>query len=1197
MATLEQLISTFEGHETARGKMFERACKWLLENDPTYSNLKKVWLWDDWPGRWDIDRGIDLIAEDEDGKIWGIQAKLYRPENSINRKDIDTFLTESSNKYIHQRLLIGTTDNVSRGGIGAMKRCAELIPVNQLLRSELLAKQIEWPESLDKLSTGGLKAKNNPRPDQERAIEDVVTNFKDQSRGQLIMACGTGKTLTALWIAEKLKSETTLVLLPSLLLLSKTLSEWVTQSSEPFSFLPVCSDDSVSKSDDSINYSTTELGFPSTTDAAEIAKFLDKSGRKVIFSTYQSSQQIADAFEKKKIKPFELVIADEAHRCAGKAGADYTTVLDNKAIPAKKRLFMTATPKIFQTFVKKEAEDRGVEVYSMDDEALFGKVFHKLSFGEAIEQKLLTDYQVSIVGIDEPILAEMISKRELVKTDTGIETDAQTIAAHIGLAKAIKTYDLKRIITFHSKVKSADEFQGDFKKVLDWMPNEHKPDGKFITNFVSGAMTTATRNTRLGELGEIAEGKRGILSNARCLSEGVDVPTLDGIAFIDPRNSEIDIVQAVGRAIRLAKGKDKGTIVIPIFISDFDDPEEVLNDSSYKKIWAVINALRAHDENLGIELDNLRKMMGKRGSVGRSEKIHFDLPVTIDAEFAECFSIKLLETTTASWEFWFGLLEEYKDAHGHANPSQSYITNTKYQLGTWCDKNRQNYKKNKLTSEKINRLEALGFIWDLLAQQWEEGFKELSAYKDAHGHANPATNHKTDTDYQLGTWCNTNRTNYKKNKLTSEKINRLEALGFIWDPLAQQWEEGFKELSAYKDAHGHANPSSRYITNTKYQLGTWCDKNRTNYKKNKLTSEKINRLEALGFIWNPQAQQWEQGFKELSAYKDAHGHANPSKSYITNTKYQLGAWCDANRQNYKKNKLTSEKINRLEALGFIWDPLAQQWEEGFKELSAYKDAHGHANPPQSYITNTKYQLGTWCDTNRTNYKKNKLTSEKINRLEALGFIWDPLAQQWEEGFKELSAYKDAHGHANPSKSYITNTKYQLGAWCDTNRQNYKKNKLTSEKINRLEALGFIWDLLAQQWEEGFKELSAYKDAHGHANPATNHKTDTDYQLGAWCNTNRQNYKKNKLTSEKINRLEALGFIWDPLAQQWEEGFKELSAYKDTHGHANPPQSYITNTKYQLGTWCNTNRRNYKKNKLTSEKINRLEALGFKWSIK
>ena len=260
-------------------------------------------------------------------------------------------------------------------------------------------------------------------------------------------------------------------------------------------------------------------------------------------------------------------MADEAHRCAGKVGSDFTTVLDNAQIRSAKRLFATATPRTYTSSVHKAAEDRGVEVVGMDNAALFGEVLYALPFGKAIERKLLTDYRVVIIGVDDPTIAQWIAKRELVSTGTGIETDSESLAAQIGLLKAIKDYDLKRIISFHSRVNRAEAFTTDIRQIMEWISDEHRPSGTLRTDFVSGNMPANKRKIKLDQLKALSANERGVLSNARCLSEGVDVPSLDGVAFIDPRSSQVDIIQAVGRAIRLSPDKKVGTIVLPVFIA------------------------------------------------------------------------------------------------------------------------------------------------------------------------------------------------------------------------------------------------------------------------------------------------------------------------------------------------------------------------------------------------------------------------------------------------------------------------------------------------------------------------------------------------------------------------------------------------------------------------------------------------------
>jgi len=1042
----DQLISTF----SSSGKEFEVLCKWILETDPVYaSKLVDVWMWADWPNRWaDQDLGIDLIARDTEGKIWAIQAKNYNPDYYVTKEDIDSFISESDNDQIDCRLLIATTENIGPNAKKVIDRSASVRSFSCLMLDELKRLPIVWPKSINDLSGGGIAKKYTPKPHQQKAISDVIEGFKTHDRGQMIMACGTGKTLAGLWIAEALEAQNTLVLFPSLLLLSSTLKDWLTHSEEQFSFLPVCSDGTViKKADDSINLKTSDLSFPSTTNEAEIAEFLKRDGKKVIFSTYQSCRQIAAAFRIADLKPLDLVIADEAHRCAGKAGADYTTALDDKEIPASKRLFMTATPKIYKTHIKKAAAESGVEVLSMDDEDLFGPVIHKLSFGEAIDQKLLSDYQVVVVGVDDALCAEMISERQLIQTENEIETDAQSFANHIGLAKAIKSYDLRRVITFHSKVKSASAFQQDFAEVVDWMPEASRPSGSFITNYVSGEMSTSVRNQNLRRLGELENGERAILSNARCLSEGVDVPALDGVAFIDPRNSEIDIVQAVGRAIRLSSSKTVGTIVIPVFIAEHEDPDEVLYDSVFKKIWAVVNALRSHDEGLGIEFDILRQQLGKRGSVGKASKIHFDLPTTISVEFEEALSVKLIESTTASWEFWFGLLEAYKEEYDDClvelrSKYKGYL------LGYWVSRQRKDYKKGELALQRVQRLDELEFVWDKYAAQWEEGFAYLKTYKDENENCSPSQKYETSNGFKLGTWVSNQRA--VKEKLTPEKIQRLDQLGFIWDEKIQRWEEGFAYLKAYIEENRNCLPSQNYKTSDGYKLGAWVADQRTNSRKKSLSPERMARLNAVGFIWNQLSANWEEGFAHLKAYEEEHKNCIISSRFKTSNGFALGNWVG----HQKREKITSEQVRRLDDLGFIWDRLDLQWEEAFSYLKTYKEEHGSCSILQGYRNSYGFALGAWVSNQRTRNEKGKLSKERIEKLNSLNFIWDMNLYRWDLAYSYLSDYKAQYGHSSPEARYKSANGFTLGKWVRFQRKN--RDILSIDQIKRLDELSFEW---------------------------------------------------------------------------------------------------------------------------------------------
>ena len=641
---------------TLFGGDFEWLCKWFLENAPRYrGQFDKVWRWKDWPERWGIDAGIDIVALLRTGELWAIQAEAVHRDRAIPKREIDSFLSESNRSQFAYRLLMATTDDIGSTALRTLHDQQK--PVGLVLRGNFLTEEVRWPVQI-----GGTAARLpqwKARPHQATAIESVVNGFRDHDRGRLIMACGTGKTLTALWIAERLQSSLSLVLVPSLSLVQQNLAEWGRHSAADFDTLVVCSDESVLQSQaDTAIQSTADLGVKVTTDSAEIRHFLGQRRQRpaVVFATYQSSNRIAAA-QAGKTNPFDLAICDEAHRLAGHAEGLFATVLDDRKIKASKRLFMTATPRYFKEHVKQRAAEQKFELVSMDDAHVFGPEFHVLTFHEAISANppLLTDYQVVVIGVTDREAKAWAEEARLVRTAEGLRTDARTLAAQIGLAKAMKKYDLRKIITFHSSVAKAARFvdatlPDSLPGLIPHLTLSARPSGKLWTKHISGHTPAGQRATLLKGLGDLPDGTRGILSNCACLGEGVDVPVLDGVAFIDPKRSMVDIIQAVGRVIRKAEGKQIGTIVIPVFIDESEDADHVLSQSAFEPVWQVLKALRAHDRRLADELDQLRLSLGRRpksgGRINLPDKIHLDVPRLLLPDFEQAFYVRTVEQTT-----------------------------------------------------------------------------------------------------------------------------------------------------------------------------------------------------------------------------------------------------------------------------------------------------------------------------------------------------------------------------------------------------------------------------------------------------------------------------------------------------------------------------------------------------------------------
>jgi superfamily II DNA or RNA helicase len=983
MAKFLDLIASFDSNAGKRGKQFEHFIKWFLLHDPEWSTqVDQVWLWEEYPDRWGVDCGVDLVFRHKNGEAWAVQAKCYSQQHDITKHDVDKFLSESNRKEIDKRLLIATTD---RMGANAKQVCkAQEKNVFWYLLSNFESANIEYPVSLAELHTAKRKPKPAPREHQIEAIGAVVNNFQDVDRGQLVMACGTGKTFTTLWIKEKLQAKSTLILLPSLGLLSQTLHEWTLAANQPFDVLCVCSDETVGKKGaDKAIHSVTDVAFPVTSNVEEIRKFLQRDGAKVVFSTYQSSPLVADAQSVATVRDFDLVIADEAHRCAGKVGNDFTTVLDSKLIRASKRLFTTATPRTYSTNVKKAAGERGIDVVGMDDEAVFGKVLHSLPFGEAIKRGLLTDYQVVIIGVDNPTISAWIENRELVTTESGIEKDAESLAAQIGLLKAYKDYDLRRVISFHSRVSRAEAFTKDIQLVRNWVSEERRPTGNLKADFVSGLMPTGKRRMKLDQLRSIGADERGLLTNARCLSEGVDVPSLDGVAFIDPRSSQIDIIQAVGRAIRLSANKKAGTIILPVFIGRSDDPEQALEHSNFKPIWDVLNALKAHDDVLADELNQIRTELGRKGrgkvDPNAFSKVTFDLPITIDSSFGDGLRTLLVEQVTASWEFWYGLLERYFKEHGDCFVPATYITPNGYKLGVWITTIRS--RKHRQSAEQVVRLENIPtWSWDVRNDQWDIAFEYLLKYEKTHGTSLVPSNYKLDTGLALGTWLTRQRGD--RDNLTSNRRKKLESLSdWSWDPMDEQWEAGFERLKDYCAQYQDCLVPQNYKTDDGFALGRWVLKQRTIAEK--ISLDRRKKLENLtGWIWNLRDAQWSVGFEHARSYGAAHGNTLIPDEYVTEDGYKLGAWVVAQRM--RREKYTSERIEMIQSLPqWSWDPRRDQWNQGFYKLRELVLEKGSSMAKQGYVLEDGFKLGTWVSTQRTAYKKDRLTGEQIELLQSL----------------------------------------------------------------------------------------------------------------------------------------------------------------------------------------------------------------------
>jgi predicted helicase len=651
-AGIRDILSEFR--EAARdkrsmGDKFERLFANFLVTEPFYRDrFSQVWMWTEWPGRGKKpDTGIDLVAEERDGGgLCAIQCKFYDPDSRIEKADLDSFFATSGKKPFTSRIVVTTTDNWSKHAEDLLDD--ERVPCVRIRLQDLQDCAVDWSHfSLARPDKMKLRTKNSPRPHQEHAIQDVLAGLAAADRGKLIMACGTGKTFTALKIAEafaavgKQRHGRVLFLVPSIALLSQALKEWTIQASEPLHALAVCSDTAVGKPTDNEDIRLHDLPFPATTDGRKLALQLgalkEKRPLTVVFSTYQSIAAIHESQKRYGAPDFDLIICDEAHRTTGVtlAGADeshFVKVHDTEYIKAAKRLYMTATPRIYMDVTKSKAKEADAELCSMDDEALFGRELHRLGFGEAISQNLLTDYKVMVMAVDEKFVSKTFQK-QLADAAKGKGRDYDDYFTDLvkitgcwnGLGKRMVVGDqallaaddapMQRAVAFSRSIAASKQIKTLFAGIVEQYAEQAPEDKRdellrCEVDHVDGTMNALVRNRLLDWLKAEVETEGGntcrILSNARCLSEGVDVPSLDAVLFLNPRNSVVDVVQAVGRVMRRAPGKKYGYIILPIGIPADLSPEEALRDNEkYKVVWQVLQALRSHDERIEAAINKI----------------------------------------------------------------------------------------------------------------------------------------------------------------------------------------------------------------------------------------------------------------------------------------------------------------------------------------------------------------------------------------------------------------------------------------------------------------------------------------------------------------------------------------------------------------------------------------------------------------
>ena len=612
-----------------KGDRFERLMQTIFRNDPVFGEqFSNVWRWTEWarerPDFDGRDMGIDLVAELRQGGYCAIQCKCYASGTRISKPDIQSFIAASNREPFTERILVNTGHEL---GAMAKKVLDGLQPACRVIQFSNFEQSFDWaslsleqPEALERSKTFDL------RPHQRDALDDVVAGFEDRDKGKLVMACGTGKTFASLRIAETVVGVggRVLYLVPSISLFQQTMREWATQRAMPHRYVGICSDTRAGRNDE--DATLQELEIPVTTDPEAISSELLESHSEamtVVFSTYHSLGLVEKA-QDAGAPPFDLVLCDEAHRTTGierpgDKASPFVLIHDEERIRAERRLYMTATPRLYTEGAKRKAADHAIEVFSMDDEGTYGPEFHRLPFSRAVEQNLLSDYKVVILTVSEEHVSGALQAH---LASSGGELNLDDAAKIVGCWRALQNPEnrpgdgpspprLKRAIAFTNLIKHSERLAKYWpllvEQATDLLPDTERDDVlRCETQHVDGRHHALDRKARIEWLKGEEPGVCRILSNARCLSEGIDVPALDAVLFMNPRNSHVDIVQAVGRAMRKAEGKTYGYIILPVVVPAGADPASVLDDNErFAAVWGVLRALRSHDDRFDAEINKI----------------------------------------------------------------------------------------------------------------------------------------------------------------------------------------------------------------------------------------------------------------------------------------------------------------------------------------------------------------------------------------------------------------------------------------------------------------------------------------------------------------------------------------------------------------------------------------------------------------
>ena len=646
-------------------------------------------------------------------------------------------------------------------------------------------------------------------------------------------------------------------------------------------------------------------------------------------------------------------------------------------------------------------------------------------------------------------------------------------------------------------------------------------------------------------------------------------------------------------------------VILYRYIKYFNNPEE-LNSIKNKKVIEEILRLGSKIDLWNIKMDEVTRQRRLEKSEDEDENFLKGF-LQVESSVSDFVNLEAEINELASPEElfnkWYKLACEYYNEHGDLLVPTRHKTKSGENLGQWIMHTRQDYKKGKLSPDKIEKLNAIGMVWDAsLKKLWEEWYKLAVEYRNEHGDLLVPRNYKTKIGEKLGQWIRTTRKAYKNGDLSPDQIKKLESIGMVWDASPKKsWEEWYQLAVEYRNEHGDLLVPYDYETKSGENLGQWIRTTRKAYKNGDLSPDQIKKLEAIDMVWDVKEYEWNKMYKLAVEYRNEHDDLLVSYDYKTKSGENLGLWISNTRKAYKNGDLSPDKIKKLESIGMVLDASPKKsWEEWYQLAVEYRNEHGDLLVPYDYETKSGENLGLWISNTRQAYKNGDLSPDQIKKLEAIGMVWDAsLKKPWEEWYKLAVEYRNEHGNLLVPRNYKTKLGEKLGQWIGTTRKAYKNGDLSPDKIKKLESIGMVLDASPKKsWEEWYQLAVEYRNEHGDLLVPYDYETKSGENLGLWISNTRQAYKNGDLSPDQIKKLEAIGMVWDAsLKKPWEEWYKLAVEYRNEHGNLLVPYKYKTESGEKLGFWISDCRKDYQKGNLSTDKIEKLNAIDMVWDIK